>query len=156
MKIKRYRVAASAAAALLLLGACGGSDNGNSPAADTAQNTPTAAPAEEDTGSAPDASAGSEVTLQTFQFEPGEIEIDAGDTVTWINNDDILHTVTSGVGQKQGVPGVSENKDAKPDGMFDEQMDSVDATFEFTFEEAGTFDYFCAIHPGMTGKVVVR
>ena len=156
----RKKILTGAAAALLLLGACGGSSDDateSTGSASTATGTESSAPSE-DAGSSGSEDSGSatEVTLQTFRFEPGEIEIDAGTTVTWTNNDDILHTVTSGIGQKQGVPGVSKNKDAKPDGMFDQEMDGVGATFEFTFEEAGTFEYFCAIHPGMTGTVIVK
>ena len=151
---KAMRMTAGAAAALLLLGACGGSGEGGVEAEAAA---PRASESSENQDGSPQASAsGAEVTLQTFRFEPGDIEIAAGESVTWTNNDDILHTVTSGIGQEQGVPGLSENKDAKPDGLFDQQMDGVGATFEFTFEEAGTYDYFCAIHPGMTGKVIVR
>lgn len=157
----RKKILTGAAAALLLLGACGGSSDDTTEStgsASTATGTESSAPSEDGAGSSGSEDSGSatEVTLQTFRFEPGEIEIDAGTTVTWTNNDDILHTVTSGIGQKQGVPGVSKNKDAKPDGMFDQEMDGVGATFEFTFEEAGTFEYFCAIHPGMTGTVIVK
>lgn len=157
--MKNMKIAAGAAAALLLLGACGGSSDG--PAEATGSSTSTDAvdsePTEADGGSGSDSTGSeAEVTLQTFRFEPGDIEVEAGTTVSWTNNDDILHTVTSGIGQEQGVPGVSQDKDAKPDGMFDQEMDSVGSTFEFTFEKAGTFDYYCAIHPGMTGKVTVR
>lgn len=148
------KMAAGAATALLLLGACGGSGEDGT---ETAATTPSESQISESPDESPQGSAeAAEVTLQTFRFEPGEIEIAVGETVTWTNNDDILHTVTSGIGQEQGVPGVSKNKDAKPDGLFDQQMDGVGATFEFTFEEAGKYDYFCAIHPGMTGKVIVR
>jgi plastocyanin len=93
--------------------------------------------------------------LKDFDFKP-DLTISVGETVSWVNRDDILHTVTSGKGQKQGVPGVSENKDAEPDGLFDQEMDGVGAEFSFTFEEAGTYSYFCAIHPGMRGKVTVE
>lgn len=148
----QVKMAAGAMAALMLLGACGGS-SGQDEAATGAQ-APSSTPTEDE--EVESSGAENEVTLQTFRFEPGDIEIAVGDSVTWTNNDDILHTVTSGIGQEQGVPGVSKDKDAKPDGLFDQEMDSVGATFEFTFDEAGTFDYFCAIHPGMTGKVVVE
>jgi len=140
----RTRSTAAAITLALLLGACGGSS-----ATENMGGTPAA-------GGQPATTEGAEVALQTFAFVPRTLTIDAGTTVTWTNNDDILHTVTSGIGQKQGVPGVSKNKDAKLDGLFDQEMESVGATFSFTFEEAGTYDYFCAIHPGMTGKVVVR
>lgn len=148
------KMAAGAATALLLLGACGGSGEDEVETAATAPGTSQNSEAPIETSES--STSGAEVTLQTFRFEPGEIEIAAGETVTWSNNDDILHTVTSGIGQTQGVPGVSKNKDAEPDGLFDQQMDGVGANFEFTFEKAGKYDYFCAIHPGMTGKVIVR
>lgn len=96
-----------------------------------------------------------QVSLSGIAFEPEVIEIDAGTSVSWINEDDILHTVTSGAGKKQGVPGVSEDVPGRHDGMFEQEMDGAGTTFTFTFEEAGTFPYFCAIHAGMTGKVIV-
>lgn len=96
-----------------------------------------------------------DVTIQDFAFMPKKMSVSVGDTVTWTNADDILHTVTSGIGQKQGVPGVTKDKDAKPDGLFDQEVEFED-TFEFTFDKAGTSKYFCAIHPGMVGTVVVE
>ena len=94
--------------------------------------------------------------MKHIAFQPDPLEIEAGTTVTWTSEDDILHTVTSGRGKKQGVPGVSEDVPGKPDGLFDQEMDGAGSTFEFTFEEAGTVKYFCAIHAGMTGTVVVN
>lgn len=136
----------------LAAGACGGSQPDAAPPSASSPSA-TASPS-----SAPDASenaSGNQVAIEDFAFAPKRMKIDAGETVTWTNNDDILHTVTSGRGQKQGVPGVTENKDAKPDGMFDQEVE-FEETFEFTFEDPGTYAYFCAIHPGMTGTVVVE
>ena len=138
--------------ALSLLGvACGGSDAAPSP------QEPASAPSSESSDSETGAAetSGNAVTLQDFAFNPKKMSVSVGDTVTWTNADDILHTVTSGIGQKQGVPGVTKDKDAKPDGVFDQEVEFED-TFEFTFDKAGTFKYFCAIHPGMVGSVVVE
>jgi plastocyanin len=95
------------------------------------------------------------VQLKNVTFQPGSIEVSVGDAVSWANEDTVMHTVTSGIPQEQGVPGVSENKDAKPDGIFDHEM-PPEETFEFTFEDVGTFQYFCNIHPGMTATVTVN
>lgn len=133
-----HRAALSlAAAAFLFLGACGGSNGGEE-----------AAPAA--------GGDGATAVLRDFAFDPDPLEIEAGTSVTWTNKDDILHTVTSGIGQKQGVPGVSQDTDAKPDGLFDQKMDGVGSEFEFTFDEPGRYRYYCAIHPGMRGVVVVE
>lgn len=105
---------------------------------------------------AAEAETSTSVEIKAFEFVPSELDVSVGDVVEWTNEDDILHTVTSGIGQEQGAPGVSENVDAQPDGMFDEEVDGVGATFSFTFEEAGTYEYYCAIHPGMTGTINVE
>ncbi len=121
-------------AALLLLGACSsGTDD------------PTSA-TEGDVGA----------RIVTFQFEPDPLEIEVGTSVTWTNTDNIDHTVTSGVQREQGVPGVSEDEAAQPDGEFRGELPEKDATFSFTFESAGEFTYFCEIHAGMTGTVIVK
>jgi plastocyanin len=96
-----------------------------------------------------------EIAIQDFAFAPKTSSVSVGDTIRWTNADDILHTVTSGIGQKQGVPGVTQDKNARPDGLFDQEVELED-TFEFTFEKAGTFKYFCAIHPGMVATVIVK
>ena len=62
----------------------------------------------------------------------------AGDTVTWVNHDDIPHTVTS--------------KTA----LFRSKAMDTDDKFSFTFATPGSFPYFCALHPHMTGTIVVE
>ena len=79
-----------------------------------------------------------------YLYEPDTIQVNAGDTVTWTNTDDALHTVTSG-------SGTDENMGAE----FDSGMMSTGKTFEHTFGAAGEFLYFCIIHPDMIGKVLV-
>ena len=81
------------------------------------------------------------VSISEFTFEPGTLEVASGATVTWTNEDGVPHTVTAGTPDAVG--------DA-----FDEPVDAGE-TAEITLDEAGTFDYFCAIHPTMTGQIVV-
>ena len=77
-------------------------------------------------------------------FIPADVTISVGETVTWSNDDTAAHTVTSGI--------ASEG----PDGIFDSSLFMAGTTFEHTFDEAGEFDYFCMVHPWMTGKVLVN
>ena len=77
-------------------------------------------------------------------YIPAEITISVGDTVTWSNDDTAAHTVTSGL--------VTEG----PDGEFDSSLFMAGATFEHTFDSPGEYDYFCMVHPWMTGKVTVN
>lgn len=77
-------------------------------------------------------------------YFPAETTVSVGGTVTWTNDDTAAHTVTSGT-PTDG-----------PDGMFDSSIIMSGATFEYTFEEAGQYDYFCIVHPWMTGKVSVE
>ena len=74
----------------------------------------------------------------------GVIIIEKNDWVQWENGDTAAHTVTSGV--------ASEG----PDGIFDSSLFMAGTTFEHTFDEAGEFDYFCMVHPWMTGRVQVN
>ena len=101
------------------------------------------------------APATTEITLRSFEFRPAELRVEAGTTVTWRNEDDILHTATSGTVGEQGVPGVSEDTPAEPDGVFDIQLDGSGSTGTYTFRDAGTFAYFCEIHNGMSGTIRV-
>ncbi|MCE2497661.1 MAG: hypothetical protein J4F28_01460 [Nitrosopumilaceae archaeon] len=77
-------------------------------------------------------------------YIPADVSINAGDTVSWINSDTAAHTVTSG--------SVTDG----PTGIFDSSLVMVGAVFEHTFEEAGTFEYFCMVHPWMDGTVTVN
>ncbi len=76
-------------------------------------------------------------------YIPAEVSVSVGDTVTWSNDDTAAHTVTS------GTPSDG------PDGIFDSSLFMAGTTFEYTFNEAGTYDYFCMVHPWMVGTVIV-
>lgn len=78
------------------------------------------------------------VTIDNFAFGPKELTIPVGTTVKWINHDDIPHSVV--------------NKDK----AFRSKALDTDDSFSFTFASAGTFDYFCGLHPFMMGKVIVK
>ncbi|MDC4231260.1 MAG: plastocyanin/azurin family copper-binding protein [Nitrosopumilus sp.] len=75
-------------------------------------------------------------------FIPYEVSVAVGTTVTWSNDDTAAHTVTSGT--------ISSS-----DGLFDSSIFMAGKSFEFTFNDAGTYDYFCMVHPWMTGIVQV-
>jgi len=77
-------------------------------------------------------------------YLPANITINAGDTVEWPSIDTAAHTVTSG-SPAEG-----------PSGVFDSSLLMADATFAFTFEDAGEYDYFCMVHPWMVGNVSVN
>src|SRR5258708_32039372 len=82
--------------------------------------------------------ANAEVKIDNFSFGPQTVAVPVGATVTWINHDDIPHTVVS------------------TDGVFKSKVRDTDETFSYTFTKAGTYPYFCSVHPKMTGKVVVQ
>jgi plastocyanin len=77
-------------------------------------------------------------------YIPYVVTISVGGTVTWTNDDTAAHTVTS------------ETVTSGPDGIFDSSIVMAGKTFEHTFDDAGTYDYFCVVHPWMTGQVVVE
>jgi len=79
-----------------------------------------------------------EVKIDNFSFSPASVRVKAGTQITWTNRDDIPHTV------------VEENKG------FKSKVLDTDEKFSFTPTTPGTYNYFCSIHPKMTGKVVVE
>ena len=87
------------------------------------------------TTQAPTQSNPSEINIQNFAFTPNEITIKAGDTVTWINNDNAPHTVTSD--------------------EFNSGNLNPEQSFLHTFLEPGTYDYHCNFHSGMKGRIIV-
>jgi len=90
------------------------------------------------TASAPQKPETAEVKIDNFSFGPVELTVPVGTTVTWTNRDDIPHTVVS------------------TDKVFKSKVLDTDEKFSFIFSTAGTFPYFCSIHPKMAGKVVVH
>ncbi|MGH2830764.1 MAG: plastocyanin/azurin family copper-binding protein [Actinomycetota bacterium] len=118
--MKTKVLAGATAALVLLLGACSSSP---------------------EQGSRPSSSGA--VTIKSFTFKPAPLTVKVGQKVTWTNQDQILHTSTS------GEPGSTT-------GVFDGAMDGVGLTFSFTFATAGRFPYFCSRHNGMRGEIVVE
>jgi plastocyanin len=119
-------------AAALAIGACSGA------------SSPTAAPASAPASAAPASAAGgggggtaSAVTIQNFAFNPATISVKVGTKVTWTNQDSAGHTVTFDTG--------SDTSDTLAQG----------ATYDHTFDAAGSFAYHCKIHPTMKGTVTV-
>ena len=78
-----------------------------------------------------------QVTIDNFTFTPAALTVKVGDTVTWTNHDDIPHTVVSA-------------------GKFRSKALDTDNTFSFTFTAAGDYQYFCSLHPHMTGMIKVE
>lgn len=123
---------------------CGDDDNADT-ASDTAPDTADASvgPAESSAGDAPTTTAatgvaGTEVDIADYAFAPTPLVASVGDTVTWTNQDDFAHTST-------GDDDAWRSGDIEPG-----------ATFEHTFDEAGTFSYHCSIHNFMEGEIVVE
>ena len=81
-------------------------------------------------------------TLTTDAFSPNPIQVSVGSTVTWTNNDSVIHTVNSGTS-----PTLS--------GLFSSPIMNPQDTFEYTFTQAGEVPYFCMLHPNMVGTVSV-
>lgn len=79
-----------------------------------------------------------EINVDNFTFGPAEITVPVNGTATWVNHDDVPHVIAS------------------TDGLFRSKALDTDDKFAFTFTKAGTYPYFCAIHPKMVGKVVVK
>ncbi|HEX6647698.1 MAG TPA: plastocyanin/azurin family copper-binding protein [Nitrososphaeraceae archaeon] len=88
---------------------------------------------------------GSSNPSATQFYVPPEITISAGTAVTWTNDDSTIHTVT------EGTPG---GAGATP--AFDSSIIAPSVTWEHTFDAAGEFDYYCTLHPFMTGKVTAN
>jgi len=82
--------------------------------------------------------APNQVVIENFSFAPATLTVKTGTTVTWINRDDVPHTV-------------NENDKRFKSGPMD-----TDDQFSYTFSAPGTFSYFCAIHPKMTGQIIVK
>ena len=88
-------------------------------------------------------------------YDPPQMIIVEGDTISWHNDDKESHTVTSGT--SPGRFGWMDNRDfGTPDGLFDSGQFLPGESWSHTFEETGTFTYYCIIHPWMEGIVIVE
>jgi plastocyanin len=140
--VKRQQWAAALTG--VLLAGCGGGSSSKASTEDSrpvASTTSTAAAA---AASPAPSGAGDAVTAKLFTFSPTPLTVRAGTKVTWTNDDQILHTVTSG----SPPPGSA-------DGTFNGPMEGKGTFFAFTFERPGTYRYFCMRHNQMTGQVDV-
>jgi plastocyanin len=79
-----------------------------------------------------------EVQVDNFTFGPDTLTVQVNSTVTWINKDDLPHTIASS------------------DGVFKSKALDTEDKYSYTFTKPGTYAYFCSIHPKMVGKIVVQ
>ena len=87
-------------------------------------------------------------------YDPPQMFVTVGDTITWYNDDKEGHTVTSGEGS--GRYGWMSDNFGTPDGYFDSDRFMPGDSWSYKFEESGAFSYFCTIHPWMEGVVIVE
>ena len=133
--MRHARLAALIFPAMLAIAACSGSSSTAPTAPPSSAPPPVASvPA----SAAPPAAAGNTVSISSFSFQPAELTVAVGTTVTWTNNDSASHTVTA------------------DDGSFKSGTLGNGATFSQTFATPGTFAYHCAIHSSMTGTITVH
>ena len=92
------------------------------------------------TATAQEKASTGEVKIDNFSFGPATLTVATGTTVTWTNREDIPHTVVS----------TDDSKTLKS------RVLDTDEKFSFTFSKAGTYPYFCSIHPKMTGRIIVQ
>ena len=102
----------------------------------SAQSPPATTPA------TPTPAGGSnQIAIKNFAFSPAALTIKTGTTVTWTNQDGAPHQISS----DPGAP-VAFNSESLANG----------ASYQFTFTQAGTYDYHCTIHPAMKGTIIVQ
>ena len=79
-----------------------------------------------------------EVRVDNFTFGPDTLTVPVNSTVTWVNKDDVPHTIASS------------------DRVFKSKALDTDDKYSYTFAKVGTYAYYCSIHPKMVGKIVVQ
>ncbi|CAN5617856.1 hypothetical protein BH20ACT2_BH20ACT2_17430 [soil metagenome] len=131
------RLTLAALALTFAFAACGDDDDTSAESDDAAATAP--ADEGEDAGAAP--AGGEAVAIIDFAYEPAELTVAPGTSVTFTNEDDSAHTV--------------ESDDDAPAEFDSENLEQGD-TFEQTFDEAGEYPYFCGIHNYMKGTVIVE
>jgi len=79
-----------------------------------------------------------EVRVDNFTFGPDTLTVPANSTVTWVNKDDVPHVIASN------------------DGLFKSKALDTEDKYSYTFTKAGTYAYYCSVHPKMVGKIIVQ
>lgn len=146
MQKKKWMIVVASAAAMLLA-SCSSSDTttpGDSTASDSTAGDSTAS-------AEPPSGAGTTVATKLLKYEPETVTVKAGTPITWKAGDGIAHTVTTGT-FKVDDNGLRSTE--QPDGKIDAPL-TQDKEVSFTFEEPGTYPYYCAIHKGMNGEAEV-
>lgn len=163
-RARRIRRALAVTALIALAAGCG-AEASEAPTPGAQATPPSSSsettPATQEAGSPQESATGSEstgsestgqetaVAVMNFAFKPPTVTVKAGSTVVWTNKDSFAHTVTAG---KRGA-----QKDT-----FDGQLgelntnDNAGEMFTYTFEEKGSYPYFCRFHPNMQGTVEVQ
>ena len=129
----RSSVAAAAVLSVLLTAACGGSSS--SGARSTSKST-----------------ADASVNTALLAFDPKEVRIKAGQTVSWVGGDNITHVLVEGT-YEVGADGLRTKE--TDDKAFSLKLTKKGQRVSHTYDQAGTFTYFCTIHKGMNGTVTV-
>ena len=126
---------------LAILAACGQAAT-SAPAAVPAASTPAPVAVQVSnpgtTTDNPAVTGDPQIVIENFSFTPPMLTVAVGTTVTWVNHDDIVHTVTS------------------QDKRFASSPLDTNDHFSFRFATPGTYAYYCAIHPIMTGQIIVK
>ena len=140
MKLRFQRITVILLAVLpaLFFTGCGGGRQGGNPGAGPVEGPGLAAAREPPPAATP--TAANEVVIDNFAFNPPTLTVAAGTRVTWVNRVDVPHTATSS---------------AKPR-LFHSGTLDTDDHFAHVFTSPGTYEYFCAVHPHMTGRVIVK
>ena len=149
--MSRAMTRSALAATLVLVAACGGGTATSAPTTAVESQAPASeAPASEGPASdapsaaagpcAPSDAAGAAVSakIANFAFDPASVTAKVGDVISWTNNDTVQHTAT-----------VKDNETCTTPAL------ATDASGGITFSQAGSYDFFCKIHPQMTGKIEV-
>jgi len=100
------------------------------------QSTPTPTPT-------PSIQGSNQISIKNFSFNPSELTINKGETVTWINNESTPHDIKGSA--------IQDSKNSFQSAILNKGQD-----YSFTFSDSGTYDYICGIHPAMKGKIIVK
>jgi plastocyanin len=150
--MSRTRILSAIIVAMFAVAACGGTAATSAPTTAAQSEAPASAPAASESAAASEpasaaaapcaassAAGAVSVKIANFAFDPATVKAKVGDVITWTNTDSVKHTAT-----------VKGNEEACTTVPLDNE-----ASGGITFSVAGTYDFFCKIHPQMTGKIEV-